>query len=171
MVELVELVNSVFLSQMILLRWLTFQFKSLTETLVILLFWIYFFLLTLVFVLQQLSLHWKIVIMLLSQFPLTDFPINLKQDSLFHHIAYDYFNADQDSLSDHLRDVPWEDTSDLSNPYAHSILTLHLIKQIFDKNKSLRAAFKNQKQFWPRITPVVLLPLLIEITFSFISTE
>ena len=94
MVELVELVNSVFLSQMILLRWLTFQFKSLTETLVILLFWIYLFMLTLVFVLQQLSLHWKIVIMLLSQFPLTDFPINLKQDSLFHHIAYDYFNAD-----------------------------------------------------------------------------
>ena len=30
-----------------------------------------FFLLTLVFVLQWLSLHWKILIMLLSQFPLT----------------------------------------------------------------------------------------------------
>ena len=35
------------------------------------LFWIYFFLLMLVFVLQWLSLHWEILIMLLSQFPLT----------------------------------------------------------------------------------------------------
>ena len=39
--------------------------------LIVLLFWIYFFLLTLVFVLQWLSLHWEILIMLLSQFPLT----------------------------------------------------------------------------------------------------
>ena len=38
-------------------------------------FWIYLFLLTLVFVLQWLSIHWEILIMLLSQFPLT-----------FHHI-------------------------------------------------------------------------------------
>ena len=37
----------------------------------ILLFWISFFLLTLVFVLQWLSLLWEILIMLLSQFPLT----------------------------------------------------------------------------------------------------
>ena len=40
-----------------------------------LLFSIYLFLFTLVFVLQWLSLHWEILIMLLSQFPLT-----------FHHI-------------------------------------------------------------------------------------
>ena len=33
--------------------------------------WIYLFLLTLVFVLQWLSLHWKILIMLLSYFPMT----------------------------------------------------------------------------------------------------
>ena len=37
----------------------------------VLLFWIYLFLLTLVFVLQWLSLHWEILIMLLCQFPLT----------------------------------------------------------------------------------------------------
>ena len=43
--------------------------------LTVLLFWNYFFLLMLVFVLQWLSLHWEILIMLLSQFPLT-----------FHHI-------------------------------------------------------------------------------------
>ena len=37
----------------------------------VLLFWISFFLLTLVFFLQWLSLHWGILIMFLSQFPLT----------------------------------------------------------------------------------------------------
>ena len=72
-VELIDLVNSViiFLSQMTLLRWLTFLLGSLTVILTVLLFWIYLFLLTLVFVLQWLSLHWEILIMLLSQFPLT----------------------------------------------------------------------------------------------------
>ena len=45
---------------------------TLTVTLTVLLFWISFFLLTLVLVLQQrLSLHWEILIMLLPQFPLT----------------------------------------------------------------------------------------------------
>ena len=39
----------------------------------------------------------------------TDFPINSKQDALFHHLAYDYSRADWDGLCDHLRDVPWED--------------------------------------------------------------
>ena len=38
-----------------------------------------------------------------------DFPSNSQQDSLFHHIAYDYSRADWDGLRDHLRDVPWED--------------------------------------------------------------
>ena len=42
-----------------------------TVILIILLFWIYLFLLTLVFALKWLSLHSKILIMLLSQFPLT----------------------------------------------------------------------------------------------------
>ena len=36
-----------------------------------------------------------------------DFPINSKQDALFHHILYDYSRADWDDLCDHLRDVPW----------------------------------------------------------------
>ena len=35
-----------------------------------------------------------------------DFPINSKQDALFHHILYDYSRADWDDLCDHLRDVP-----------------------------------------------------------------
>ena len=36
-----------------------------------------------------------------------DFPINSKQDALFHHIAYNYSPADWDGLCDHMRDVPW----------------------------------------------------------------
>ena len=73
LVELIDLVNSViiFLSQMTLLRWLTFLLGSQTVILIVLLFWIYFFLLMLVFVLQWLSIHWEILIMLLFQFPLT----------------------------------------------------------------------------------------------------
>ena len=55
-----------FCSQMTLLRWLIFLLGSQTVC-----FWIYLFLLTPVFVLQWLSLHWEILIMLLSQFPLT----------------------------------------------------------------------------------------------------
>ena len=73
LVELIDLMNSVinFLSQMALLKWLTFLFGSQTVILIVLPFWIYFFLLTLVFVLQWLPLQWEILIMLLSQFPLT----------------------------------------------------------------------------------------------------
>ena len=59
LVELIDLVNSViiFVSQMTLLRWLTFLLRSLAVILTVLLFWISFFLLMLVFVLQWLSLH------------------------------------------------------------------------------------------------------------------
>ena len=32
-----------------------------------------------------------------------------KQDTLFHHITYDYSHADWDGLRDYLRDVRWED--------------------------------------------------------------
>ena len=73
LVELIDLVNSViiFLSEMTLPRWLTFLLGFQTVILRVLLFQIYLLLLALVFVLQWLSLHWKILIMLLSQFPLT----------------------------------------------------------------------------------------------------
>ena len=59
LVELIDLVNSViiFLSQMTLLRWLTFQPRSLIVTFTIMLFWIYVFLMTLAFFLQWLSLY------------------------------------------------------------------------------------------------------------------
>ena len=105
LVELIDLVNSViiFLSQMTLLRWWTFLLGSQTMIFTVLLFWIYFFFLMLVFVVQWLFLHWEILFILLSQFPLT-----------FHHIhinciAYVYSCADWDCLCDHLRDVPWDD--------------------------------------------------------------
>ena len=112
LVELIDLVNSViiFLSQMTLLRWLTFLLGSQTVILIVLLFWIYLFLLMLVFVLQWFSLHWGILIML-SQFPLTFHQIhNGIWDAPFHRIAYDdYSRADWDGFHDHLKDVLWED--------------------------------------------------------------
>ena len=49
-----------------------------------------------------------------------DFPINSKQDTPFHRMAYDYSRADWDGLRDHLRDVPWEDTFRLSASAAAS---------------------------------------------------
>ena len=49
----------------------TFLLRSQTVILIVQLFWICFFLLIRVFVLQWLSLHWEILIMLLSQVPLT----------------------------------------------------------------------------------------------------
>ena len=114
LVELIDLVNSViiFLSQMTLPKWLTFLLGSQTVILIVLLFWIDFFLLTLVFVLRWLSLHWEIVIMLLSQFPLTFHQIHNWMP--FHRIAYDYSHADWHGFRDHLRDVPWEDIFKLS---------------------------------------------------------
>ena len=63
-----------------------------------------FFLLMLVFVLQWFSLHWEILIILLSQF--IWFPSNSKWDDLFHHITYDYSCVDWYGLHDHLRNVP-----------------------------------------------------------------
>ena len=63
----------------------------------VLLFWIYFFLLTLVFVLQWLSLHWEVLIMLVSQFPVTSQQIAFQSDSQwdapFYCIAYDYIQG------------------------------------------------------------------------------
>ena len=69
---------------MTLLRWSTLLLLSLTVTLTVLHFWIYFFLLMLVFVLQWFSLHWEILIMLLSPFPLT---FQQTQNRIPHFIA------------------------------------------------------------------------------------
>ena len=58
LVELIDLVNYAIISQTTLLRWLTFLLGSLTVILTVLLFWTYFFLLTLAFVLQWFFLYW-----------------------------------------------------------------------------------------------------------------
>ena len=49
-----------------------------------------------------------------------DFPINSKQDALFHCMVYDYSRADWDGLCDHLREVPWEDIFKLGASAAPS---------------------------------------------------
>ena len=49
-----------------------------------------------------------------------NFPINSKQDTPFHCMAYDYSCADWDGLCDHLRDVPWEDIFKLGASAAAS---------------------------------------------------
>ena len=49
-----------------------------------------------------------------------DFPINSKQDTLFHRMAYNYSRANWDGLGDHLRDTPWEDIFELSASAAAS---------------------------------------------------
>ena len=49
-----------------------------------------------------------------------DSPINSKQDTPFHCMAYDYSLADWDGLCDHLRDAPWEDIFKLSASAAAS---------------------------------------------------
>ena len=52
-----------------------------------------------------------------------DFPINSKQDTPFHHVAYDYSRADRDGLRDHLRDIPWEDIFKLGASAASKFLS------------------------------------------------
>ena len=49
-----------------------------------------------------------------------DFPTNSQRNVPFHRIAYDYSRADWDGLSDHLRDVPWEDIFKLGASAAAS---------------------------------------------------
>ena len=48
------------------------------------------------------------------------FPLNSKQDTLFHHAAYEYSHTDWDGLCDHLRDLPWEDIFKISASSAAS---------------------------------------------------
>ena len=114
LVELVDLVNSgiIFLSQMTLLRWLTFLLGSQTDSHSSTL--LDFFLSsdastcsTIAFPPLGNSDHVVVSVSI-------DFPTNSQQDAPFHRIAYDYSRADWDGLRDHLRDVPWEDIFKLS---------------------------------------------------------
>ena len=49
-----------------------------------------------------------------------DFPMNSKQDPLFHNVAYGHSCFDWDGLCDHLGDVPREDIFKLSASAAAS---------------------------------------------------
>ena len=104
-----------FLSQMTLLRWLTFLLRFHTVILIVLLFWISIFLLRWVFLLQSLSLHLEI---LLSLHWLS---IKFKRDASLYCIAYDYSCADWDGLHNHLGDVPWDDIFKLGASAAASV--------------------------------------------------
>ena len=77
--ELIDLLSSViiFLSQMTLFRCLTSLLGSLIVTVTVMLFWIFFYLLILVFVLQWLFLCWEILIMLVVSVSI-DFSSNSK---------------------------------------------------------------------------------------------
>ena len=76
------------------------------------------FLSFLVFVLQWLSLHSEIQIMLLSQFPLTFH--HLMGKPCFMTLLMIILVLIWDCLCDHLRDVPWEDIFKLSASAAAS---------------------------------------------------
>ena len=98
---------------MALLRWLTFLLGSQAKILTVLLFWIFFFLLRPLYVLQgfpSIRKFWSCVAV--SVF--IDFPSYWQRDAPFHCIAYDFSHADWDGLQDHLRDAPWEDIFKLS---------------------------------------------------------
>ena len=106
LVELINLVNFVitFLSQMTLLRWLTFLLGSQTVILIVLLFWISDGSICSTMAFPPLGNSDHVVVSVSI-----DFPTNSQQDAPFHRIAYDYSCADWDGLWDHLRDFPWED--------------------------------------------------------------
>ena len=95
------------LSQMALLRWLTFLLGSLTVTLTVLLFWIYFFLFTQVFVLPWLFSIGKFW----SYFCLSFHWLSVKLKTgcpVLSHTLW-LFSCWWDGLRHLLRDVPWED--------------------------------------------------------------
>ena len=88
LVELTDMVNSViiFLSQMILLRWLTFLLRSLTLTVLLLDIFLSSdtsICSTIVFPTLGNSDHFVVSVSI-------DFPINSKQDAPFHCTSYDY---------------------------------------------------------------------------------
>ena len=116
LVELIYLVNSIVIciSQMTLLRWLTFLLPDCDSHSPALLD-LYFssdtsICSTIAFPSLGNSDH--VVVVSVS----IDVPSNSQQDATFYHIAYHYW----DGLRDHLRDVPWEDIFKLSASVAAS---------------------------------------------------
>ena len=79
-----------------------------------------------------------------------DFPINSKQDTPFHRMAYDYSRADWDGLCDYLRDVPWEDIFKLSASAAASefLSGFRLELMYISLNVSIRSNLTHLHGFW-----------------------
>ena len=106
LVELIDLVI-IFLSQMILLRRLTFLLGSQTDSHSPALLDLFIssdasICSTMAFPPLGNSNHVVVSVSI-------DFLANSQQDAPFHRIAYDCSRADWDGLRDHLRGVPWED--------------------------------------------------------------
>ena len=120
LVELINLVNFViiFLSQITLIRWLTFQRGSQTVT--------HSPALLDLFLSSDTSIRSTMAFLPMRNSDdvvvstSIDFPSNSQQDPLFLCIAYDYSRADWDGLCDHLRDVSWEDIFKLGASVAAS---------------------------------------------------
>ena len=96
-------------------------------TLIVLLFWISFFLLPLLLTPLENSAHVVVSVSI-------EFPINSKQDALFHCMAYNYCCTDLNGLVDHLRDVPWEDifkfSASLNSGFRLELMYILLIVSI-----------------------------------------
>ena len=105
-----------FLSQMTLLWWLTFLLESQAVILIVLFFWIYLFLLTLVFVLQWLSLHWKIISCCCLSLHRTSIKFITGCPVSSHSLWLFLWEA----LRNHLRDALWKDILKLSPSAAPS---------------------------------------------------
>ena len=97
-----------------------------------------------------------------------DFPINSKQDILFHHVAYDNSCADRDGLCDHLRDVPWEDIFKLSASAAASEfcewvqvgIDVYIPRRLYQQNKSSesKVKFRQASNHCKRVLEAAKLP-------------
>ena len=115
--ELIDLVNSViiFLSQLVLLRWLTFLLSPQTpgcnshSPVLLDLFLSSDSSICSTRTLPPVANSDHVVVSVSI-----DFPSNSQWDAPFHCIAYDYSCADWDDLHDHLRDVSWENMFKLS---------------------------------------------------------
>ena len=103
---------------MALFRWLTFLLRSLTVTVKVLLFWIYFFADGSICSAMSHHLLGKCENVFVSNS--IGFPSNSKWDSPFHCIAYDYSCTDWGSLCNHLAEVPFQDIFKLSASAAAS---------------------------------------------------
>ena len=93
----------VFLFQTNLLKLLTLQLRTLILILTVMLFWIDFYLLTLVYGLQWPSIHWKnlVMVFLVS----IGFCSVSKWNVTFHHTAFNSSCPDWDGPHDHLRNI------------------------------------------------------------------